>query len=90
MRKIIVYIAISADGYIARANGSVDWLDRPRIKGEYGSPKFLRSIDTILWGRKTYQQALTLPGGGGSGLERISGTTYFRPSAGRQPMASSG
>jgi hypothetical protein len=29
-RKIIVYIATSADGYIARADGNVDWLDRPR------------------------------------------------------------
>lgn len=29
----IVYIATSADGYIARAGGSVDWLDRPIPKG---------------------------------------------------------
>jgi dihydrofolate reductase len=28
-RKIIVSIAMSADGYIARADGSVDWLNRP-------------------------------------------------------------
>ena len=27
-RKIIVYIATSADGFIARRDGSVDWLDR--------------------------------------------------------------
>jgi dihydrofolate reductase len=32
-RKIIVYIAVSADGFIARTDGSVDWLDRPRPKG---------------------------------------------------------
>jgi len=53
MRKIIVYIATSADGFIARKDGSVDWLDRPRIKGDYGMGKFYKSIDTILWGRKT-------------------------------------
>jgi dihydrofolate reductase len=53
MRKIIVYIATSADGYIARRNGSVDWLDRPQIKGNYGMGEFARSIDTVLWGRKT-------------------------------------
>ena len=29
-RKIIVYIATSADGFIGRPDGSVDWLDRPR------------------------------------------------------------
>ena len=58
MRRIVVYIAISADGYIARANGSVDWLDRPRPKGNYGMSEFLHSADTILWGRKTYHQTL--------------------------------
>ena len=58
MRKIIVYIATSADGYIARKDGSVDWLDRPRIKGDYGMGKFYKSIDTILWGRKTCDMAL--------------------------------
>src|SRR6184192_3682087 len=58
MRKIIVYIATSADGYIARKDGAVDWLDRPRIKGHYGIAGFYKSIDTILWGRKTYDMVL--------------------------------
>ena len=57
-RKIIVYIATSADGFIARPDGSVDWLDRPHPKDHYGMPAFFKSIDTILWGRKTYSQAL--------------------------------
>jgi len=54
MRKIIVYIATSADGYIARKDGAVDWLDRPRPKGNYGMGECWKSIDTILLGRKTY------------------------------------
>jgi dihydrofolate reductase len=57
-RKIIVYIATSADGFIARSDGSVDWLDRPSPKGNYGMGTFYKSIDTILWGRKTYDTAL--------------------------------
>jgi dihydrofolate reductase len=57
-RKIIVYIATSADGFIARSDGSVDWLERPRPKGGYGMGAFYKSIDTILWGRKTYDVAL--------------------------------
>src|SRR5438105_8952823 len=57
-RKIIVYIAISADGYIARPDGNVDWLDRPRTAGDYGMGAFFKSIDTILWGRKTYDMAV--------------------------------
>src|SRR5882762_899245 len=57
-RKIIVYIATSADGFIARTDGSVDWLDRPSPKGNYGMGAFYKSIDTILWGRKTCDMAL--------------------------------
>lgn len=57
-RKIIVYITTSADGFIARPDGSVDWLDRPRPKGGYGMGAFYKSIDTTLWGRKTCDMAL--------------------------------
>jgi dihydrofolate reductase len=57
-RKIIVYIATSADGFIARSDGSIDWLERPRPKGNYGMGAFYKSIDTTLWGRKTYDMAL--------------------------------
>lgn len=59
MRKIIVYIAASADGYIARADGSVDWLSGSRQPGDYGWAKFYATIDTILWGRKTYEFGLS-------------------------------
>jgi hypothetical protein len=50
-RKIIIYIATSADGYIARPDGSVDWLNRPMPRGGYSMTTFAHSIDTILWGR---------------------------------------
>jgi dihydrofolate reductase len=59
-RKIIVYIATSADGYIARSNGDVGWLDRPSPKGHYGYSAFFKSIDTILWGRKTYDKGIEM------------------------------
>jgi dihydrofolate reductase len=58
MRKIIVYIATSADGFIARPDGDVAWLERPRPKGNYGMAEFYRSVDTVLMGRKTYDMAL--------------------------------
>jgi len=57
-RKIIVYIATSADGYIARPDGDVEWLNRRPDTVDYGMTKFYSSIDTILWGRKTYDWAL--------------------------------
>ena len=58
MRKIIVYIATSADGFIARRDGSVDWLNRPKAIGDYGMAAFRRSIDAIVLGRKTYEFGL--------------------------------
>jgi dihydrofolate reductase len=69
--KIIVRIATSADGFIARKDGSYDWLDRPRPKGDYGMPAFFRSIDTLLWGRNTYDMAIEKFGdlSGGFGFE---------------------
>ena len=53
-RKFIVYVAVSADGFIARQDGSVEWLDTPRLKGHHGMGEFYRSIDTCIMGRKTY------------------------------------
>jgi len=57
-RKIIVYIATSADGYIARPDGDVEWLNRRPSTVDYGMRAFYRTIDTILWGRKTYDWLL--------------------------------
>ncbi len=59
-RRIIASVATSADGYIARKNGGVEWLDRPRPPGNYGMGAFMRSIDTVLLGRKTWDQALRM------------------------------
>ncbi len=56
MRKLILFIACSLDGCIARENGDVDWLFTDQ---DYGYAEFLSSIDTVLMGRKTYEQVLT-------------------------------
>jgi dihydrofolate reductase len=61
-RKIIVHISTSADGYIARPDGDVAWLDCPRPKGHYDMATFFKSIDTILWGYKTYHKGLEMGG----------------------------
>src|SRR5258708_39996115 len=57
-RKIIVYIATSADGYIARPDGDVEWLNRRPRKVDYGMRTFYPTIDTLLWGRRTYDWLL--------------------------------
>ncbi|MCA1822514.1 MAG: dihydrofolate reductase family protein [Pseudonocardia sp.] len=62
-RKVIVHIATSADGYIARTDGDLDWLtSRPKPKGFYGIAAFMKSIDTMLLGRKTYEAGLRMGG----------------------------
>jgi len=61
MRKIVLYIASSLDGYIARRNGGVDWLDNFNDTGEdYGYYKFYDSIDVTLMGNKTYKTSMSL------------------------------
>jgi dihydrofolate reductase len=54
-----VYIAASLDGFIARKDGSIDWLALVEREGEdYGFKSFFGSIDTLVMGRKTYETAL--------------------------------
>src|SRR6059058_1304698 len=55
-RKVIVHIGTSADGYIARPDGDLEWLTSlPAPEGFYGMDKFVQSIDTKILGRKTYE-----------------------------------
>ena len=62
-RKVIVHIAASADGYIARPDGDLDWLtSRPAPKGFYGMGAFMNTIDTLIMGRMTYEVGLRLGG----------------------------
>jgi dihydrofolate reductase len=62
-RKIIVYIAVSADGYIARTDGSVEWLHKNKTPSDYGMAAFHKSIDAIIWGRRTFDEAVQRLGG---------------------------
>jgi dihydrofolate reductase len=60
-RSVIVHIATSADGYIARPDGDLEWLtSRPAPEGFYGMNAFMKSIDTTLIGRKTYEVSLRM------------------------------
>lgn len=61
MRKIILYIAMSLDGYIADESGGVGWLagDGSDEKNPGSYPDFIKTIDTVLMGWKTYRQIVT-------------------------------
>jgi dihydrofolate reductase len=59
---IILYIAISEDGFIAREDGSINFLPQPKDEEalvETGYLALLDRIDTILMGRKSYDQILS-------------------------------
>ena len=62
MRKIIAELAMSVDGFIARPNGDVDWLERPSPKGFYGMEEFFKTIDMMVMGRRTYDIGKKLGG----------------------------
>jgi dihydrofolate reductase len=58
-----VYIASSLDGYIAREDGALDWLDQVALPNEdYGFKAFLAGIDCVIMGRKTFDVASTAYG----------------------------
>jgi dihydrofolate reductase len=55
LRKVILYIASSLDGYIAEPGGDLSFLSPFTHKGEdYGYSEFIKNIDTVIMGRKTY------------------------------------
>jgi dihydrofolate reductase len=61
MRKIIYSVGTSLDGYIARQDGSVDFLHlRP---SNYSMGPFFKTIDVGLMGRKTYEAGVRMNGG---------------------------
>lgn len=60
-RNVVLYIAMSLDGYIARKNEDVSWLegDGSEVNADFGYEAFYSTIDTVIMGRKTYDQILT-------------------------------
>lgn len=57
LRKVVLYIAMSLDGYIADKNGSVDWLEGYDSGGSYS--EFINTVDTVIMGNTTYRQIIT-------------------------------
>lgn len=62
MRKVILYIAMSLDGYIADEQGNVDWLTGGEDTSPSGADSYaalLERIDTVIMGYRTYHQIKT-------------------------------
>lgn len=60
-----VFIAASLDGFIARANGEIDWLDFDYGEsdgGDYGYQTFFNSVDALVMGRNSFEKVLSFGG----------------------------
>jgi dihydrofolate reductase len=61
VRKLIVYIAMSVDGFIAGNNDDLSFLQQVEQEGEdYGYGDFIQTIDTVIIGRRTYDTVMQL------------------------------
>jgi hypothetical protein len=69
MRKVILSLAISLDGYIARPDGTLDFLFRPK---DYSMAPFFETVDAAILGRKTLDDGLKM--GGSSTAAKTSGS----------------
>jgi dihydrofolate reductase len=59
-RKVIVFIAMSLDGFIAKRNDDLSFLSIVEQKSEdYGYSEFIKTVDTVILGRKTYDKVLS-------------------------------
>lgn len=55
-----IYIATTVDGFIARNDGRMDWLEHEAEGHDYGWAEFRKTIDALVIGRKTFEQVLSL------------------------------
>lgn len=75
MRKVIYGGACSLDGYLADRHGAVDWLHHSKDVQEIMA-KSWATVDTILFGRKTFEFAAKM--GGGPGISGVNGYVFSR------------
>lgn len=60
MRNIVLYIGMSLDGFIAKENGDVAWLEGQDAEnsGMGSYPEFIQTVDTVILGYTTYRQVV--------------------------------
>lgn len=63
MPKVSIFVAASLDGFIARPDDDLDWLpgggQTEDDDEDYGYGEFIRSVDTLVMGRRTFEKVLT-------------------------------
>ena len=90
--KAILYIAMSLDGYIARLDGTFDWLlDVEGDGGDNGYAAFYQTIGSVVMGRSSYEAVLTIPGNSLMQIARLmcflARNSHLHPMCNSQPRA---
>jgi dihydrofolate reductase len=57
--KTSTFVGVSLDGFLARSDGSMDWL-KPFEGEEHGYLEFIESVDALVIGRRTYEFVLEM------------------------------
>lgn len=68
MRKVILGLAVSLDGFIEGPNGEYDWCFTDQ---DYGLSTLLKRVDASFIGRKTYELVLKMGENDASGLPKL-------------------
>ena len=73
-RKVVLYIAMSLDGYIAKPNDDLGFLSIVEQEGQdYGYEEFIKTVDAVILGRKTYEKVISM----GFGFPHINKDAYI-------------
>ncbi len=60
-RNLVLYIAMSLDGYIAKKDNDLGFLSMVEKEGEdYGYGDFINTVDAVIVWRKTYDKVLSM------------------------------
>jgi dihydrofolate reductase len=69
MRKLILSVAVSLDGFIEGPNGEYDWCFTDQ---DYGLSDFVKRIDTLFMGRKTYEMSVAMGDNANAGFPKVT------------------
>ena len=54
-----VFVGVSLDGFLAKPDGDLNWMDEASgDAGDHGYETFIADIDTLVWGRKTFEKVM--------------------------------
>lgn len=73
MRKVILSLAVSLDGYIEGPHGEYDWCFTDQ---DYGMTDFFKRIDSIFIGRRSYELSLTMGDAGMAGFPKLTAYVF--------------